>query len=115
MISQTSRLTFLSMPCEIVLLTNPKSKSTVQVKVHTDDWVFIKVRFSNHPASWESFKEARYSNISKTKDIKHVFEKVQAQTPLTGSQRGPNMLQSKTSVSMLNKAIFRNRKKTLKL
>ena len=30
-------------------LTNPKSKSKVQVQ--TDDWVFIKIRFSNHPAS----------------------------------------------------------------
>ena len=30
-------------------LTNPKSKS--KVKVRADDWVFIKIRFSNHPAS----------------------------------------------------------------
>ena len=27
-------------------LTNHKSKSKVQVQVHTDDWVFIKIRFS---------------------------------------------------------------------
>ena len=30
-------------------LTNPKSKSKVQVQVQTDDWVFIKIGFSNHP------------------------------------------------------------------
>ena len=29
-------------------LTNPKSKSKVQVQVWADDWVFIKIRFSNH-------------------------------------------------------------------
>ena len=28
-------------------MTNPKSKSEVQVEV--DDWVFIKITFSNHP------------------------------------------------------------------
>ena len=32
-------------------LTNPKSKSKVQVQVRADDWVFIKIRFSNHPTS----------------------------------------------------------------
>ena len=31
------------------LSTNPKSKSKVQVQ--TDDWAFIKIRFSNHPAT----------------------------------------------------------------
>ena len=58
-------------------LTNPKSKSKVQVQVWADDWVFIKIRFSNQPATHppsrpatrESFKEARYSNISKTKVV----------------------------------------------
>ena len=48
-------------------LTNPKSKSKVQVQVWADDWVFIKIRFSNQPpghpatqpATRESFKEAR--------------------------------------------------------
>ena len=30
-------------------LTNPKSKSKVQVQ--TDNWVFIKIGFSNHPGS----------------------------------------------------------------
>ena len=32
-----------------IKLTNPKSKSKVQVQVWADDWVFIKIRFSNHP------------------------------------------------------------------
>ena len=32
-------------------LTNPKSKSKVQVQVLADDWVFIKIRFSNHPVT----------------------------------------------------------------
>ena len=48
---------------QLIFLTNPKSKSKVQVQVQTDEWVFIKIRFSNHPASHpptrESFKEAR--------------------------------------------------------
>ena len=66
-------------------LTNPKSKSKVQVQVKTDDWVFIKIRFSNRPASQpatrEIFKESRYSNMSKAKVVsiyeevmKHVLE-----------------------------------------
>ena len=32
-----------------VMLTNFKLKSKVQVQVQTDDWVFIKIGFSNHP------------------------------------------------------------------
>ena len=50
-------------------LTNLKSKSKVQVQ--TEHWVFTKIRYSNHPASQlqESFKEAKYSNISKTKVV----------------------------------------------
>ena len=51
---------FLECICPVVILfkknflyflTNPKSKSKVQVQVQADDWVFIKIRFSNHPAS----------------------------------------------------------------
>ena len=34
-----------------VMLTNLKLKSKVQVQVQTDNWVFIKIGFSNHPAS----------------------------------------------------------------
>ena len=62
------------------ILTNPNSKSKVKVEVWADDWVFIKIRFSNQsptqPASRESFKEARCINISKTKfvSIYHVLE-----------------------------------------
>ena len=44
----------------------------VQVHVQADEWLFIKIRFSIHPpppASQNSFKEARYSNISKTKVV----------------------------------------------
>ena len=52
---------------KLIILTNPKLKSKVQVQVQTDDWVLIKIGFSNHPppASYplESFKEVRYSNI----------------------------------------------------
>ena len=42
-------------------LANPKLKSKVQVEVQADDWVLIKIGFSNHPASHpqESFKEAK--------------------------------------------------------
>ena len=41
------------------ILTNPKSKSKVQVQVQADDWVFFKIEFSNHPVTRESFKEAK--------------------------------------------------------
>ena len=34
-----------------LFLTNPKSKSKVQVQVWADDWVFIKIKFSNQPPS----------------------------------------------------------------
>ena len=39
----------VSMSIILFILTNPKSKSKVQVQVRADDWVFIKIRFSNHP------------------------------------------------------------------
>ena len=58
------------------LSRSPNSKSNP-----TDDWVFIRIGFFNHPAIRESFKEARYSNITKTKVVslhkevmKHVLE-----------------------------------------
>ena len=34
------------------ILTNPTSKSKVHVQVQTDDWVFIKIRVSNHPPTY---------------------------------------------------------------
>ena len=40
------------------LSRSPQSKSKVQVQVWADDWVFIKIRFSNHPASRESLKRS---------------------------------------------------------
>ena len=42
---------------ELHTLTNSKSK--VQVQVWADDWVFIKIRFSNHPASQPASHPAR--------------------------------------------------------
>ena len=44
-------------------MTNPKSKSKVQVQVQTDDWVFIKIRFSNHPAGQPHPGKFQRSNI----------------------------------------------------
>ena len=46
----TIRITEIKMP-SVTKLTNPKSKSEVQVQVWADDWVFIKIRFSNQPAT----------------------------------------------------------------
>ena len=42
---------------KFLILTNPKSKSKVQVQVQTDGWVFIKIRFSNHPLGKVSKKQ----------------------------------------------------------
>ena len=43
--------------CFLVLLTNPKLKYKVKVKV--DDWVFIKITFSNHPATHPAGKVSK--------------------------------------------------------
>ena len=50
-VSKLENINFLRGLEPQILLTNPKSKSKVQVQVQTDDWVFIKIRFSNHPAT----------------------------------------------------------------
>ena len=39
----------IPVPFDYIFLTNTKSKSKVKVQVQTDDWVFIKIGFSNHP------------------------------------------------------------------
>ena len=39
------------------IMTNPKSKSKVQVQ--TDDWVFIQIGFSNHLATSEKLQRSK--------------------------------------------------------
>ena len=55
-----------------VVLTNPKLKSKVQVQ--TDDWIYIKIGFSNHPASYpETFQRNRVERYIQNKNCKYIF------------------------------------------
>ena len=97
-------------------LTNPKSQSKIQVQVQTDNWVFIKLRFPNRPppATQVSFKEARYSNISKTKVLSILggcetcFGIGLDQKSIHWESKLAENLQSKNYLTMQNRAISTN-------